>query len=108
MDSSDAAIEHILDGGDEWPDPFQNAKMNVWRGQAMFLRVSRGPGAAPEETLERLREWVVQSAWIVSQSEQQPTMPPVVDPMAVAPGAMPPDAGPVLPGAGVAPANLIT
>ncbi len=122
MDSADAAIEHILDGGEEWPDGFQNARMNVWRGQAMLLRVSREPGKAPEEVIESLRQWVVQSAWIVSQSEKTPEVPvlpgPGMEQALPGTGAVPtlpaggmlppgpmPDAG--MTGAGVVPANLL-
>ena len=128
MDSADAAIEHILDGGEEWPDGFQNARMNVWRGQAMLLRISREPGKAPEDVIESLRQWVVQSAWIVAQSEKTPpapmlpgagmeqalpgagAVPPMLPPGAMPPGAMmPPGADPAMgmTGAGVQPANLL-
>ena len=130
MDSADAAIEHILDGGEEWPDAFQNARMNVWRGQSMLLRVSREPSPAPEEIIERLRQWVVQSAWIVSQSEKTlaapdpmmglgmeqalpgagaaPMLPAAAGaagPAGLLPPAPMPEAG--MAGAGVVPANLL-
>jgi hypothetical protein len=123
MDSADADIEHILDGGEAWPTAYQNARMNVWRGQATLLRISQGEDegySAPEEIIERLRQWVVQSAWIVSQSEKTPAMPP--DALGLAapapvPGVMPAapamgvppvaDPGPAMTGAGVAPVNLI-
>ncbi len=125
MNSADCDIEYILDGGEAWPTAYQNASMNVWRGQNMLLRISHAEDekrSAPEEIIERLRQWVVQSAWIVSQSQKTPAAPPgaalgapmapgMVDPMAAAPavGMLPPavDPGQVLPGAGVAPANLI-
>lgn len=128
MDSADSDIEHILDGGEAWPTAYQNARMNVWRGQATLLRISKDDDqgrAAPEEVIERLRQWVVQSAWIVSQSEATPAMPP--DALGLSPpapmpgmaapapamgamGALPPMAGspgPTLPGAGVLPVNLL-
>lgn len=124
MDSADSDIEHILDGGEAWPTAYQNARMNVWRGQATLLRISQEPGAAPEEIIERLRQWVVQSAWIVSQSEKAPPALPAdpmmaaagaapmhpagpAAPLALPPGPLPGSPGTPMTGAGVVPADLL-
>ena len=86
LEDVEASIEEILDGGSVVPEPYQNAKMAVWRGQMAYLKAARG--GAPEQVLETLRQWITQSAWVVSQSQLQPenanALPParVEQPMA--------------------------
>lgn len=70
LEDVEASIEEILDGGFVVPEPYQNASMAVWRGQMAYLKAARG--GAPEEVLETLRQWITQSAYIVSQSQLPP------------------------------------
>ena len=67
IEDVDASIEEILDGNAVVPEPYQNAQMAVWRGQMAYLKAARG--GAPEEILETLRQFITQSAWLVSQSQ---------------------------------------
>jgi hypothetical protein len=114
LDDLERCIEEILDGAILTPEPYQNLKMLLWRGQAAYLKACSD--GAPEEIKESFRSWMVQAAWIESQAaaaQPQPTpvMPSGVgadpmgmpaDPAAMAP-AMPMDAGAAMTGAGVAP-----
>jgi hypothetical protein len=65
LEAVEHALEEIEDGGYLVPEPFDNLKMIVWRGQMEYLKI-RDDGA-PEEILESLRQYVVQAAWIISQ-----------------------------------------
>lgn len=95
LEDVEASIEEILDGGSVVPEPYQNARMAVWRGQMAYLKANRG--GAPEEVLETLRQWIEQSAWIVSQSELPPENVNAA-PMGPAPAVAPPQpAGAAMP-----------
>ncbi|HKP06418.1 MAG TPA: hypothetical protein VJU58_04120 [Microbacterium sp.] len=65
LEAIEHALEEIEDGATLVPEPFDNLKMIVWRGQMEYLKI-RDDGA-PEEVLESLRQYVVQAAWIIGQ-----------------------------------------
>ena len=65
LEAIEHALEEIEEGAVLVPEPFDNLKMIVWRGQMEFLKI-RDDGA-PEEILEALRQYVVQAAWILGQ-----------------------------------------
>lgn len=71
MEDVDECLEAIADGEIVMPEPFMNLKMCAARGQNQYLLWNRG--AAPEEILEALRQFMVQAAEILSRVEQ-PTM----------------------------------
>jgi hypothetical protein len=86
-------IEEIFEGATLTPEPYQNLKMIVWRGQHHYLKAQNE--GAPEEDLERLRQWVVIAAHMLSLAEPanempQPGAPPVMAP--AAPAVLPPAA----------------
>lgn len=111
----EADIESMLDGNLEVPDPYSNLKLVVNLGQSHAQKAKQS--GAPEEILENLRQYTVQAAWMVSQSEApapvapaMPGMPPEAGamPMDPAAGGMPPmqpgmDPTAMMTGAGVAP-----
>lgn len=102
MESADQHIQEILDGGTAVPEPYQNARMNTWRGtQELLVAERRG---APERVLENLRQWITQSAWIVARAEEA-EMAAQAGPAAM-PGPPGPAPGSQLTGAGVEPINL--
>lgn len=111
LKSAESHINAILDGAKGIvPEPYQNARMNVWRGTASLLHAEQN--GAPEDILEELRQWVVQSAWIVSQTEAANASQMAGDPAAAMAGAgVTPtdpgiDPGTAMAGAGVSPMQL--
>lgn len=96
MEGVEHALEEIQDGRIVMPEPFDNHAMCVWRGQSQYLICREN--AAPEDVLEGLRQYVVQAAWMLAMSQQQPAnanMP--ADPMAAAAGAPPAPMDPAAP-----------
>lgn len=67
VEACEADIYRISKGETRVPGPFMNHKMNVWRGQAQALLWEKE--GAPESVLEDMRQYVVLSAWYVSQAE---------------------------------------
>lgn len=65
LENVEHALEELGDGGWVVPEPFMNLKMCVWRGQMQYL-LWRDDGA-PEDVLERVRQFVVTAAWLGSQ-----------------------------------------
>jgi hypothetical protein len=98
LEAIEQDLELIEDGEFIVPEPFLNLKMAVWRAQNRYL-VDRAAGA-PEDILEALRTYVVQSAHLLSQPAENgnaPGAPAMPDMMP--PGAEPqqiPAAGPAL------------
>lgn len=68
LENVEEMIERIEDGEVMMPEPYQNLKMLVWRGQMEYMKIS-GDGA-PEEILENLRQCIVQAAYILSGGAQ--------------------------------------
>ncbi len=92
-------IEEILEGESLVPEPYQNLKMIVWRGQMRYLEAL--DDGAPEEILEGLRQWIVQAAHLLAPppAPAQPGMPGVGMPapdMGTQPGMPQPGAPPVM------------
>lgn len=86
LEDIERSLDMIADGNVVMPEPFTNAVMAVWRSQNEYLKwVADG---APEEILENLRQYIVQAAWVVSQSQ-----PPANENAGMDPAAMPPAAG---------------
>lgn len=123
VEDVERCIEEILDGHVLVPEPYQNVKMIIWRGQMSYLK-ARDDGA-PEHVLENLRQFIVQAAYISTQSEMAPAQPmlpaapgaelpgqaPPMDPSMAAEAVGPPmgpgqDMGPTMLGAGVQPATF--
>lgn len=77
LEDIERCIEEILDGEVLVPEPYQNLQMGVWRGQHHYLK-ARADGA-PEETLENLRQFIVQCAHVLSKKPAEMPMgaPPV-------------------------------
>lgn len=74
LDDIDRSIDAVLDGDHVVPEPYQNIKLGVWRFQQAYLQ-ARGDDA-PEETLEALRDWIVQGAHILAmQVADQDVLP---------------------------------
>jgi hypothetical protein len=69
LDSIDYQIEKMLDGEQQYPEPFQNLQLNVWRVQMAYLR-ARTDGA-PEDICENLRQYITQAAFMLAP----PAMP---------------------------------
>ena len=82
LENVEHSLEMIADGGLVVPEPFMNLKMCVWRGQMQYL-IWRDDGA-PEDVLERVRQFVVTAAWLLSQQGAANANTPMP-----APGAMP-------------------
>lgn len=61
------SLDAIADGKIVMPEPFTNLAMAVWRGQNEYLKWSND--GAPEEILEALRQYVVQSAYLLAQKD---------------------------------------
>lgn len=93
MESVERDIEAIEDGYVVAPEPFGNLELMTRMGQMAYLR-DRDLDA-PEEILEGLRQYVVLAADMLSPA--QPAADANAAPMA--PGAMPPDASTLPPGA---------
>jgi len=72
LEDIEYCLEEILDGKDMAPEPFQNLKMLVWRGQQEYLKVRSED--APEEILEALREYITNAAFLLSMQGQDPAM----------------------------------
>lgn len=64
LETVEYALDEIADGRIMMPEPFFNLKMVVWRGQQEYLKWY--VDGAPEETLEALRQFIVQAAYIDS------------------------------------------
>ncbi len=62
IEAAEEMFEHIADGETVMPEPYDNLKLLIWRGQQKYL-VWRGSGA-PESVLEGLRQLIVQAAAI--------------------------------------------
>lgn len=124
LENIERCLEAMLDGEQVVPEPYQNLKMCVWRGQMTLMKAE--DDGAPEDVLENLRQFTVQAAWMQSQAEApdqalsagQPSptdstmpldaMPPDPTAATMAGGPpMAPDMGPTMTGAGVAPAQLL-
>lgn len=86
LDNIEEMFERIEDGEILMPEPYQNLKMLVWRGQMEYMKIS-GEGA-PEEILEALRQCIVQAAYILSGGSQPAAgaMPMGAQPGGAAPG----------------------
>jgi hypothetical protein len=65
-------IEDVLDGKQVVPEPYQNLQMGLYMFQQSYNRLRHD---APEETLEALRQWMVQAGYLLD-SAQQPATPP--------------------------------
>lgn len=76
IENIEHCLDEIADGAVLMPEPFQNLKLCVWRGQQEYL-LWRDLGA-PEERLESLRQFVVQAAYIVGQQQAGPVNDGVV------------------------------
>jgi methionine synthase I (cobalamin-dependent) len=79
------------------PEPFTNAAMVVWRGNAEYLKWSVMPNT-PEEVLEVLRQYIELGADLVAKATEaaNSNMPPV-DPAQPQPvAALAPDVAPML------------
>lgn len=85
LEDVEASLEEIKDGEQVFPEPYQNNKMAVWRGQMTYLTIRRG--GAPEEVLEAMRQFIVQAAYLVSHAEQPD--PAAAGPMGAAPSGDP-------------------
>lgn len=68
LENVEEMLERIEDGEVMMPEPYQNLKMLVWRGQMEYMKIS-GDGA-PEEILENMRQCIVQAAYILSGGSQ--------------------------------------
>jgi hypothetical protein len=67
LEDVEHSLDAIADGKVVMPEPFTNLAMAVWRGQNEYLKWSND--GAPEEVLETLRQYVVQSAFLLSQKD---------------------------------------
>jgi hypothetical protein len=124
IEDAERCIEEILDGATLTPEPYQNLKILIWRGQMHYLK-ARDDGA-PEDVLENLRQFIVQAAYIhglaeapaqdmamsagpVGPTDSTGEMPPMDPALAatMAGGPMTPDMGPTMTGAGVAPVDFL-
>jgi hypothetical protein len=94
LESVEHALDAIADDSAVMPEPFMNLKMCVWRGQQEYLKWQND--GAPEETLEMLRQFVVQAAWM-DAARTAPAANQNIAPDAVAGGAGDPNAMPPMP-----------
>lgn len=85
LENVEEMFERIEDGEICMPEPYQNLKMLVWRGQMEYMKI-QGDGA-PEEILEALRAAIVQAAYILNPPA--PPMPVANSNMGALPGAIP-------------------
>lgn len=83
LEAIEHAFEEIEDGAIVMPEPYDNLKMAVWRGQMEYLRI-RDDGA-PEDVLEAIRQYVVQAAAIIGM-QTAPAANGNADPAAMAAG----------------------
>lgn len=88
LESIEMDLDEIADGRTVMPEPFTNVEMAVWRGQREYLKW-RSDGA-PERILEKLRQYVVQAAWMQSQAQAPAANAnaPMVDPAMAGPADM--------------------
>lgn len=70
IESVEEDLEEIEDGAIVVPEPFQNLKICIWRGQRRYLQLARLPDC-PEEVLEGMRQYVVQAIAIQKMQAQQ-------------------------------------
>jgi hypothetical protein len=117
LDHADWQIEEVLDGAVLHPEPYMNLELSIWRFQQAYLKAR--VNGAPEETAERLRQWITQAAWMINppaipQNDNAMVGPaaPMADPMAQDPalaGALPAGPPQATPAAALAPEamNLI-
>lgn len=89
IEAVEHALEEILDGKTVMPEPYDNLRIAVWRGQMKYLQV-RDDGA-PEEVLEGIRQYVVQAASILAMQAGD-TMPMGAPEAAQATAALAPEA----------------
>jgi hypothetical protein len=90
-------LDEIRDGGIVMPDPMTNLEICKWRAQREYAQWLRDK--APEDKIEALRQYIVQSVWMgdlasgAANANAAPAMPGAVDPMAQ-PGMAPPGMDP--------------
>jgi hypothetical protein len=65
LEAIEMTIEEIFDGGQGWPEPFDNLRMVVWRGTASYNN-ARIAGA-PEDVLDALGDYISQASFLVDQ-----------------------------------------
>ena len=96
LENIEEMFEEIADGRDVVPEPYQNMRMLVWRGQ-MQLMIWKCDNA-PETVLDALSAVISQAAWIISQGQAANAN--------AQPGAAPAaSSGPAMPGAAATPTD---
>jgi hypothetical protein len=95
-------LDEIREGGVVMPDPMTNLEICQWRAQREYAQWLRDK--APEDKLEALRQYIVQSIWmgkLKDSAANQNAAPGMPDPGAMGPGAAAPPMPMPMPGADV-------
>jgi hypothetical protein len=110
----EAAIENMLDGELEVPEPYQFLDLGVVLVQKAYLDARRND--APEETLEALRTWIMQANHLRGVGDEPanqnavpgavPGAPPMPMGAGGPPGMLPPPPPNVTPMPGIAAAPM--
>lgn len=107
IENLERIIEEILDGATLVPEPTQPLKLGVWRFTAAINQAENN--GAPEDVIERLRNWSNTAAWMLDEQESKVQMAMAqAQTTASAPPMAAPDAGApeLLAGAGVGAATF--
>jgi hypothetical protein len=69
IENLERIIEEILDGATLVPEPTQPLQLGVWRFTAAINQAENN--GAPEDVIERLRNWSNTAAWMLSEQERK-------------------------------------